>query len=153
MLVAGFSAVVWAAEENIRVKLPAGWKEGDATAPASQFGKNDSRNEYFQLIVESKDDFSSKLDLMGYSKRARSASAKSSKLATRVETNLVPRKVAGKDTVEYEVTGEFKETRLHYRHIALACGKTSWCQIVAWTVPSHWTDAQTDFDGLVKILP
>ena len=152
-LASSFCVSLWAAGEAIRVKLPAGWKEGEATAPAIQFGLNDGRTEYFQLIVESKSDFASTVDLMSYSQKAKAQSAKTSKLVNRAETALVPRKVAGRDTLEYEVTGEFKETRLHYRHIAVACGTASWCQIVAWTVPSRWSDAQASFDALVKNLP
>jgi hypothetical protein len=141
---------VWGATEKVHITLPAGWKEGDAVEPAVQFGENLEKSEFFQLIVEAKGDFSAKVDLMAYAQLAQQRSAEKSKLAHRTETPLKANKVNGHETAEYEVQGDFRDTRLHYRHIAFSCGTASWCQIVAWTLPSHWDAAQTDFETLFK---
>jgi hypothetical protein len=152
LLAGSFGARAALAKESIRVALQKGWEEGVPDPSVEQFGQNNSAVAFFQLIVESKSDFAASLDLMTYAKKAKEHSAKSSKLANRTETALQRRRVAGRDTVEYEVLGEFKDTRLHYRHIALACGRESFCQLVCWTLPSHWDDVQGEFDALVKNL-
>lgn len=141
------------ATERIRVVMPPGWHEKTPDPSVAQFGENSEFVAYFQLIVESKGDFASSVDLMGYANLAKTRAAKTSKLARRAEAPLASRRVAGRDTVEYEVTGEWEDVRLHYRHIAISCGKESYCQLVCWTLPSHWDEAQAQFDALVKNLP
>ena len=142
------------AAEQIRVALPAGWEDGGATSPpAIQFGKNSKEGAFFQLIVEAKSDFAASIDLKAYARKVKANSAKSSRLLDRSEMEMAQKRIAARDTMEWEVLGEFKETKLHYRHIVLACGQQSWCQLVCWAVPSHWEGAQREFDALVKNLP
>ena len=57
-------------------------------------------------------------------------------------------RISGRAVVEYEVTGEYEGLKLHYRYIMLEAGDY-YCQLVCWTVPSHWEEAQRQFEGLV----
>ena len=106
---------------------------------------------YFELVVEPRSDFAKSDDLMAYARLAKEASAKRSKLVNRQATELRERNVVGRTTVEYEVTGETAGVKLHYRNIILSFGDY-FCQLVCWTTPSHWREAQEKFDELVSRL-
>jgi len=88
---------------------------------------------------------------MAYGRLAKEADAKESKLVNRRETELRERNIAGRATVEYEITGEFEGFRVHDRIIILSFGDY-FCQLVCWTTPSRWQEAQEKFDELVSRL-
>jgi hypothetical protein len=116
-----------------------------------QFAEHEDAGAYFELVVEPRSDFAKSDDLMAYARLAKEAKAKRSKLVNRQETELRERNVAGRATVEYEVTGEYEGLKLHYRMINLSFGDY-FCQLVCWTTPSHWQEAQGKFDELVSRL-
>ena len=96
-------------------------------------------------------DFADDLDLMSYGKLVQRNAAAKSKLANRSQTELKPNKIAGRDVVEYEVTGESSGIKLHYRFFLVRVGGT-FCNLSCWTTPSHWADAQADFETAVANL-
>jgi hypothetical protein len=116
-----------------------------------QFAVHEDAGAYFELVVEPRSDFAESDDLTAYARLVKEATAKRSKLVNRRETELRERNVAGRATVEYEVTGEFEGLKLHYRYIILSVGDY-FCQLVCWTTPSHWQGAQEKFDELVSRL-
>ena len=118
---------------------------------AVQFAVNEDAAAYFELVVEPRADFAKSDDLMAYARLAKEAKAKQSKLVNRRETELRERNIAGRATVEYEITGEFEGLKLHYRIIILSFGDY-FCQLVCWTSPSRWQEAQEKFDELVSRL-
>jgi len=137
---------------QVRVQLPSGW---EAKKPqhkqAVQCATYPDLPAYFELFVESKADFAERVDLMAWAKRVRENNKKNSILVNRKDTELRERKIGDRTTVEYEVTGELKGQRLHFRNILLQVGDT-YCWLMCWTAPSHWDSAQPKFDVLVSRL-
>ena len=133
----------------VRVELPPGWR------PRTPYSKNivqqaayPDLDSYFQFGIERRSDFADGLGLMGWSKLLERNTGKVSKLANRQETELREGMISGRAVVEYESTGDLNGVKLHYRHIMLEAGDY-YCKLVCWTVPSHWEEAQSQFDGLV----
>ncbi len=133
----------------IRVELPPGWKP---RTPSSKNIVQEARypdlDAYFQLVIQPRSDFADGLGPMGWAKLVKRNAAKVSKLANRQETELREGMISGRAVVEYEVTGEYNGVKLHFRHIMLEAGDY-YCKVGCWTVPSHWEEAQRQFDGLV----
>ena len=133
----------------VRVELPPGWQ------PRTPYSKNilqqaayPDLDAYFQFLIEPRSDFADGLGLMGWSKLVQRNTSEVSKLANRKETELRERRISGRAVVEYEVTGEYDGVKVHFRHIMLEAGDY-YCHLVCWTVPSHWEEAQRQFEGLV----
>ena len=76
---------------------------------------------------------------------------KTSVLENRQETELKEGKIGEQQTVEYEITGELRGLKLHYRVIMVSVGPW-FCKLACWTTPSHWKAAQPKFEELVKNL-
>jgi hypothetical protein len=155
-LTCGFAASVFAgdaAKPPLLVNpLPDGWVAKSPTVKAAkQFAANGENNAFFELIEEPASDFSDNLDLAGYAKIVQRVAAAKSKLINRTETQIKPGKIGGRDTVEYEVMGEFNGLKLHYRFLFARIGD-EFCELSCWTTPSHWNDSQADFETLVSNL-
>lgn len=120
---------------------------------AVQFAVYSDLDAYFILVLEPKADFADNVDLMAWAKMVKknSANAKGTTLANRKETEIQERKVNGRATVEYEITGELNGVKLRYRNIMLRSGDY-YCKLACWTTPSHWEDAQAKFNELVSRL-
>jgi hypothetical protein len=133
----------------VHVDLPPGWQAKKPPLKAViQFAEYPDLTAYFELIVEPKSDFADNIDLMAWAKLVKENSAKKSTLANRKDTELQERKVGNRTTVEYEILGELRGVKLHYRNIMLQSGNY-YCKLVCWTTPSNWEDAQPQFDALV----
>ena len=138
--------------QMVHVTLPDGWVAKRPTVrTAKQFAELPEITAFFELIAESKSDFTDDTDLMAWAKIVKANGAKSSTLADRAETDLKNGAIAGRPTVEYEITGSLKAVKLHYRIIMLECAGY-YCKLVCWTTPSHWTEAQPKFEELVPNL-
>jgi hypothetical protein len=137
---------------RIRVDLPPGWQSlKPPVRTALQFAEYPDLAAYFELVIEPKSDFADNVDLMAWAKLVRENTAKASKLVNRKDTECRERKINGQATVEYEVTGESKGVKFHFRNILLQHGDY-YCKLACWTTPSHWEDAQAKFDELVGRL-
>jgi len=133
----------------VRVELPPGWQPRTPSSKnAVQKAAYPDLDAYFLFLIEPRSDFADGLGLMGWSKLVQRNTSEVSKLANRKETELRERRISGRAVVEYEVTGEYEGLKLHYRYIMLEAGDY-YCQLVCWTVPSHWEEAQRQFEGLV----
>lgn len=134
------------------ISLPSGWQpKPPPIKNAVQFAVYRDRLIYFELVLEPKMDFSDNLDLLGWAKLVKENSAKESTLENRKDTELRKRTVGGREILEYEVTGELRGMKFHYRNIMLQSGD-KFCKLVCWTVPSQWEEAQAKFDELVSNL-
>ena len=137
---------------GVRVDLPAGWQsKPPPIKSAVQFAVYQDHSIFFELVLEPKMDFSDSVDLMAWGRLVKENSAKESSLEHRKDTEVRRRTVAGRETVEYEVTGETKGLKLHFRNIMIQSGDT-FCKLVCWSVPSQWDEAQAKFDELVSHL-
>jgi uncharacterized protein (TIGR03067 family) len=137
---------------RIRVDLPPGWQSRvPSLRSIVQYAVDLTDAAGFELIVERKSDFAKDVDLMAWAKLVKANTANHSKLANRKDTEPRSRKVSGRETVEFEITGETKLVKLHYRIIMLQLGD-SFCRLVCWTNPSHWEADQPKFDELVQRL-
>jgi hypothetical protein len=141
------------ASARVRVDLPPGWQtKVPPLKNIVQYAVDYADVAAFELLVEPKSDFAKGVDLMAWAKMVKKANdARPSKLAERKETELRERKVSGKATVEYGITGETKLANLHYRIIMVEAGD-HFCRLVCWTNPSHWEQDQAKFDDLVGRL-
>jgi len=137
---------------GVRVDLPSGWQsKPPPIKSAVQFAVYQDHSIFFELVLEPKMDFSDSVDLMAWGRLVKENSAKESTLEHRKDTEVRRRTVAGRETVEYEVTGEMKGLKLHFRNIMVQSGDT-FCKLVCWSVPSQWDEAQAKFDELVSHL-
>ena len=137
---------------EVRVDLPSGWEsKPPPMKKVVQFAAYRDHSIYFELVLEPKMDFSESMDLMAWAKLVKENSAKESTLERRKDTELRRRTVAGRETIEYEVTGESRGVKLHFRNILLQSGD-QFCKLVCWSVPSQWDEAQEKFDELVSHL-
>jgi hypothetical protein len=133
----------------VRVELPPGWQPRTPNQKIiAQQAAYPDLNAYLQLLIEPRSDFADGLGLMGWSKLVQSSAREVSKLANRKETKLREGRISGRAVVEYEVTGESEGMKLHFRHSMLEAGDY-YCHLICWTVPSHWEEAQGQFEGLV----
>ena len=146
------SEMTLGAKPTARADLPAGWEARPLPDKGtSQFAVNTDQNAYYQLVTEPRDDFGANVDLHEWAKRVKENTAKTSKLEGRQDTELKARTVEGREVEEYEVTGEFKGIKYHFRSTMLRVGDC-YCKMVFWTTPSHWDDAVAKFDELVGRL-
>jgi hypothetical protein len=136
----------------VHLDFPAGWQEESPRVKhVQQYAVYPELGAYAELIVESKADFADDVDLMAWAARMKEAAAKKSTLAHRTETELKAGKIGSQTTVEYEVTGEIKGVKLHYRNILFQVGD-HFCRLICWTIPSQWDDAQPKFEELVAAV-
>jgi hypothetical protein len=136
----------------VHVELPSGWEAKPPVAKTIlQYATYPELGAYFQLIAEPKSDFAKKVDLLAWAKMVKENSAKTSTLAKREETALKQGKIGERATVEYEITGEAKDVKFHFRIIMVEFAG-QYCKVVCWTTPSHWEAAQPKFEELVKQL-
>ena len=141
-----------AASAPPEVALPNGWEARKSTLPhVLQFAKYSDPLAFFELSADAREDFVDSTDLMAWAKLVKASTAKSSRLLNREETELRQNSIAGRTTVEYEITGEFRNIKLHYRMIMLQVGGY-YCKLGCWTTPSNWDAAQPKFDELVSYL-
>lgn len=137
---------------QIQVELPEGWQP--RTPPMKnvlQFAFYPDLDAYFELLADQRSDLPHNVDLQAWAKLVKEASAKTSNLVNREETQLKAGRVAGQPTVEYEVTGELSGEKLHYRVIMLVL-RDQFCKLACWTTPDHWTAAQLKFEEVVSRL-
>jgi hypothetical protein len=137
---------------NIRIDLKNDW---ESVTPQSEkvieFARQKEIPVYFALIAEPKSDFSNKFDLKAWSTLVKKNTAKKMKLENREETELKGKEIYGQKVYNYEITGELKGMKLHYRIIMLQF-HNYYCKITCWTTPSHWDEAQKSFGDLIKRL-
>lgn len=135
-----------------RVELPPGWVAKPPTIKiATQFAQNTEFGAFFVLIVESSEDFADDLQLKDWAKLVKQNAAKNAALTNRKETEIRSGKVAGRETAEYEFTGVINGVKLHYRSIMVRSGDY-FCNVLCWTTPSHWDEAQAKFEEIVGRL-
>jgi hypothetical protein len=135
-----------------RVDLPQGWQDRPTSSPtAAQHAKYSDRVTDFELTVRPKMDLAANVDLKAFVEKMRKGTASNSKLANRQETPPVELQVAGRPTIQYDITGEYNGNRYSYRQIFLQCGD-NYCMLSCSTTPSHWLAAQPRFDELVARL-
>jgi hypothetical protein len=138
--------------DSLHLTLPQGWITKQSKLPnVIQFAEYPPLVAYFELVASPKADFSDDMTLMKWAALSRSTAAKTSKLENRSETELKTGSVAGRSTVEYEITGEIKGVKLRYRMIMLECNGC-YCRLICWTTPSHWDEAQPKFEEVVRLL-
>lgn len=132
-----------------RVEVTGGWLERPAVLSNSvQHARFKNDQTYFDLFVHPAAKYA---DLMAYAKSRRLVFSKSSSLTNPKLTDFAKRQVAGRDTVEWEVTGDHYGQEWHRRFINLRMG-SSYCTLECWTKSSNWAAAQPQFDLLVKSL-
>jgi hypothetical protein len=118
-----------------------------------QFAECPEAGAYFQLEADAKEDLSDTVDLMAWAKLIKEAVSKTTALKNRRETELKESRIGNQKVVEYEITGELKGVKLHYRIIMLLVGDW-YCKLTCWSTPSHWKAAQPKFEELVgKLKP
>ena len=129
--------------------LPAGWvAKTPRVRNAVQFAEYPRLVAYFELMEEPRSAFSEKMDLVSYAKLCRQSTARKSKLTNRTETEVKAGSIGGRPIAEFEVTGELRGIKLHFRYISIQVG--DWfCNVSCWTSPSHWEAAQPQFDEVV----
>lgn len=138
----------------LHLDLPRGWMDSQTRKPVPpvlRIVENRPLFAYCELVAESKGDFAEGHTLADWAKAARANSDKASKLENREETELHPNSVGGRHTLEYEITGEVRNVRLHYRIVNVE-RNGCFCKLVFWTTPSHWEANQSVFDEVVNSL-
>jgi len=136
----------------VHIDLPAGWAQKTLERPrVLKLAEYSTLNAYFEVIGEARADFDEDVDLMAWAKLVKSHTTESLALASRRETDLTANKRGSRATVEYEMTGEAQNLRMHFRIIMLEINGC-FCEVICWTTPDHWDAAQPKFDEVVRAL-
>lgn len=134
---------------QVQVEWPAGWV---AKTPKSKavlkMAVCPDLDAVIALSTSLRSEFKDDVDLMGWAKLVKRAAAKDGELQNRAETDLKRGEIAGRPTVEYEVSGAIRGVKLHYRIIMLEAN--GWyCKVTGWTSQNGWAAAQKSFEDVV----
>ena len=137
----------------VRIELPDGWDPADPHLDAVQRGFFAQLGCGFKLYAEAKSDYTDDVDLLVWAQLVQESARKilGKEVTNFRETELSQGGMAGRDTLEYEVTGDFKGRKYRYRMIMLEANG-HYCKLACWSSPSRWEAAQSEFEELVQNL-
>lgn len=136
----------------LHMTLPKGWeKRKSLISQLLQSGRDRALLAYFDLVAVPKADFFDSTTLMDWAAKVKANVDRSSKLMNREVTDLKEVTVGGCKTVQYDMSGKYKDFTLRYRIIMLE-SHGCFCKFTCWTIPIHWKQAQAKFEELVGHL-